>query len=298
MQIPPETVVLKVGGKSMTAAEVNRLASTFAQDIQAQAARDPKTVFASYFLMRNLADQALKEKLEETSPLKEQIELQRAQTLASAVINRYGASISISDEDARKRFEADKNEKYQQAKIRAIFLKCATPGMATTGIDLSDPNNPKQGKPPVLPTENEALLKAEELIKKARAGADFAALAKEFSDDKQSGPNGGAIPAVRQSDRIPEEIKKVVFSMKPGEISEPVKQPLGFYVVKMEERGLMAFDDAKTAVTTEIRQERFEKWMEEVRKPFDVTIENPEFFGLKAPAPAAPASAAAAPAAK
>lgn len=290
-EIPPDTVVLMVGDKPYTAGEINGLVKTFSPEIQSQAARDPKQVIQSYFLMRSLADRALKEKLEETSPVKEQLELLRYQTLASAVINRYGESIAVSDEDARQKYEAEKNEKYQQARIRAILLKCAGPGTVSTALDMSDPKAPKQEKAPSLPTENEARLKADEIIKKARAGADFAALAKELSDDKQTAANGGLYPPVRQSDRIPEAVKATVFAMKPGEISEPLRQALGLYVIKMEDRGVMPFEDAKTAVVNEIKQERFQKWMENVRKPFEVTIENPEFFGMKGAAPS-PAKAA------
>ena len=124
-------------------------------------------------------------------------------------------------------------------------------------------------------------------MKQARSGGDFAELAKKLSDDKQTAANGGLFPPLRQADRIPDDIKNVVFTMKPGEISDPVRQPIGFYIIKLEERGHMPFDDAKAGSSNEIKQERFEKWMAEARKPFEVTIESPAFFGMTPPAPAA-----------
>ncbi|MBS1875440.1 MAG: peptidylprolyl isomerase [Acidobacteria bacterium] len=296
--IPPDTVVMKVGGQPMTAAEVNRLVTSFAQDVQRQAVRDPKTVFQSYFMMRTLAEQAIKEKLDENDLVKRQIELMKSQVLASAVINRYGASIQVSDEEARARYEAEKSEKFQQAKIRSILLKCQGPGTVANALNMADPTAPKADKAPALPTESEARVKADDIVKKARGGADFAALAKQFSDDKTTAAGGGLYPAVRQADRIPEEIKKIVFSLKDGEVSEPVMQPLGLYVIRMEERGFMPFEDAKPHVTAEITQERFSQWMDETRKPFEVTIENPEFFGMSTTPGQPPSKQTPAPSAK
>ena len=51
----------------------------------------------------------MEEKLDQASPIKETLELQRMQTLAGALMNRHGASITVSDEDARKRYEAEKD---------------------------------------------------------------------------------------------------------------------------------------------------------------------------------------------
>ncbi len=285
-EVPPETVVMKVGEKSITAAELNKLVSTFSKEVQTQAARDPKQVMQSYFLMQSLAKEAVEQKLDQTSPTKETLELQRLQTLASALISQHGASIAVSDEDARKRYEAGRDQRYQQARIRAIVIKYADAGIVQTAINMSDPKAPKPEPASLLPTENEARTKAVGIVKQARNGGDFAELAKKLSDDQQTGANGGLFPPLRLADRIPDGIKNVVFTMKPGEISDPVRQPLGFYVIKLEERGAMPFDDAKPGIVNEIKQERFEKWMAEVRKPFEVTIESPEFFGMTPPKPA------------
>src|SRR5205823_5818191 len=108
------------------------------------------------------------------------------------------------------------------------------------------------------------------------------------SDDKQTGAKGGEFPMFHESDRIPEDIKKAVFALKPGEISDPVRQANGFYVVKLEERGIQPFSEVKDAVANEIKQERFQKWMTDVQKQFEVTVESPAFFGapsLQAPRP-------------
>lgn len=270
----------------MTAAEFSQLITAFPPDIQQSAQKNPKQVIQAYYLMQNLTRQAEADKLDQTSPVKETLALQRMQTLAAAVVNRHRESITVSDEDQKARYETDKDTKYNQAKIRAILISFGDPKALNANVDMSNPNSPKTTIPKSIRLEEEAKLISEDIVKQARAGGDFAAMAKAKSDDKQTGAKGGEFPMFRESDRIPDGIKKAVFALKAGEISEPVRQANGFYVVKLEERGIQPFSEVKDAVATEIKQERFQKWMTDVQKPYEVTVESPVFFGapsLQAP---------------
>jgi peptidyl-prolyl cis-trans isomerase C len=205
--------------------------------------------------------------------------LQRMQTLATAVVNRQQAAIAVSDEDSQKRYDADRDKKYQQAKIRAVFIQFADPKAINAQVDMADPNAPKVSIPKGQRVESEAKTIAEDVAKQARAGGDFAALAKEKSDDKKTGANGGEFPMLHPSDRIPEDLKKAIFTLKPGEVSDPVRAPNGFYVFKVTERGIQPFDEVKQAVANDVKTERFQKWMTDQQKQFEVTVESPAFFG-------------------
>ncbi len=74
---------------------------------------------------------------------------------------------------------------------------------------------------------------ADELVERARAGEDFAELAKEFSegDTKEM---GGDIGWIAESLSLPEH-QKVLFALQPGDVSEPVKGPAGYYIYKVDE---------------------------------------------------------------
>ncbi|GMV92240.1 MAG: hypothetical protein AMXMBFR82_20180 [Candidatus Hydrogenedentota bacterium] len=74
---------------------------------------------------------------------------------------------------------------------------------------------------------------ADELVERARAGEDFAELAKEFSEGDTK-EDGGDIGWIAESLSLP-EYQKVLFALQPGDVSEPVKGPAGYYIYKVDE---------------------------------------------------------------
>lgn len=82
--------------------------------------------------------------------------------------------------------------------------------------------------------EAEARMKAEGFLARARQGEDFAALAREFSEDPGSAPNGGDLGLFRRGDMVP-EFDEVAFTLRPGEISNLVRSDFGYHFIKVEE---------------------------------------------------------------
>lgn len=66
-------------------------------------------------------------------------------------------------------------------------------------------------------------------------GADFEGLAHKFSDDAQTGRNGGALPWVGPGNTL-KEFEDVAYSLQVGEMSAPFLSPVGYHIVKMLER--------------------------------------------------------------
>ena len=74
---------------------------------------------------------------------------------------------------------------------------------------------------------------AEEVLKKAKApGADFAALAKQYSEDDSNNANGGDLDYFGRGRMVP-EFENAAFAMKAGEISNLVKTAFGFHIIKV-----------------------------------------------------------------
>ncbi|MGH7262591.1 MAG: SurA N-terminal domain-containing protein, partial [Candidatus Rokuibacteriota bacterium] len=88
--------------------------------------------------------------------------------------------------------------------------------------------------PPVGGSEAEekAKAKVEAAIKRARAGEDFAKLAKEISEDSATAGAGGEIGTVARGELVP-AFEKAAFALRKGEISrEPVRTPFGYHAIK------------------------------------------------------------------
>lgn len=78
--------------------------------------------------------------------------------------------------------------------------------------------------------------KAQRALQRARAGEDFAALAREFSDAADRA-NGGQL-GLRTGDRYPPLFLEATRTLAPGEVTGPVRSGAGFHVIKLLERRL------------------------------------------------------------
>jgi parvulin-like peptidyl-prolyl isomerase len=87
---------------------------------------------------------------------------------------------------------------------------------------------------PEMDTDKKNREKAEEVLKRARSGEDFAKLAQEFSTDG-SKDKGGDLGWFGHGDMVP-EFEQAAYALKPGEISNVVQSKFGFHIIKLEER--------------------------------------------------------------
>jgi len=98
--------------------------------------------------------------------------------------------------------------------------------------------------------------KAEEVLKLAREGRDFAELAKEYSEGP-SGPTGGDLSFFARGAMVA-PFDEAVFQLKPGELSGVVETSFGYHIIKLEdvrEGKSRSFDEVREEIADEIRKQ-------------------------------------------
>jgi parvulin-like peptidyl-prolyl isomerase len=127
-------------------------------------------------------------------------------------------------------------------------------------------------------SEADARKLAVDLVKQLREGADFAALVTKYSDDKDSKANGGDFGTVKFNSPYPEDLKRTVFALKPGEVGDPVRQATAFYIIRVEEKSVQPLAEVREAIILDIRNDYVRKLLADLQKKFEPVIEKPEFF--------------------
>ncbi|MDQ1693339.1 MAG: peptidyl-prolyl cis-trans isomerase [Acidobacteriaceae bacterium] len=103
-----------------------------------------------------------------------------------------------------------------------------------------------------------AKAKAEDVLKQLRAGGDFAALAKKYSEDPGSKEQGGELGMLQHGVTVP-EFDKAAFSLSPGKLSEPVKTQFGYHIIQTEEKQTAhtkPFGEVKAAIIANMVRDR------------------------------------------
>jgi foldase protein PrsA len=138
----------------------------------------------------------------------------------------------LGDEYNRK---VDLQVKLQQAQFLAKLYadKVLKDKLKVTDEDVQ--NYLKQH--PELDTRAETKAKAQQILERAKNGEDFAALAKEFSEDPGSKDKGGLYENVRKGQFVP-EFETAALAAEPGQVvPELVETKYGYHIIKLEKKG-------------------------------------------------------------
>ena len=268
--VSPDTVVAEVDGKKITAAEMDKIIAGFPPNNQLALRSNPQFL-GQVFMLRRLAEDAEKAGLDKQSPYKETLEATRLQYLARIEMDQVTNTMPISEEEERKYYN-DNADKFKEVKVKAIYIAFA----ATPGKPAAD------GKKPL--TEAEAKAKIEDLAKQIQGGGDFGKLARENSDDASSASKDGDFGAINADSTYPPALKTAIFALKQGELSMPIKQPNGFYLIRAEQVGQRPFEQVFGQITQAVRQAKSQAYMKAIQEQYNVKVDSPAYFTPRIPA--------------
>lgn len=120
--------------------------------------------------------------------------------------------------------------------------------------------------------ENAVKAKAEDVLKQAKApGADFAALAKKFSEDDSNSQNGGDLDYFGRGRMVP-EFENAAFAMKAGEISDLVKTSFGYHIIKVVDskpESTRPLADVKSEIEEQLKWQKAQAEAEKIAKSLE-----------------------------
>ena len=136
-------------------------------------------------------------------------------------------------------------------------------------------------------SDEEARAKAEKLRREIQEGADFEVMAAKHSEDPLTSGVGGDTGTVRRGLPnktlvTPSEVD-LLFSLEPGDLSSIVRTPMGFALLKLEEKRKLSLTEAHPEIAARIRNQKLEAWYQNMRGQLRVVID-PSLFEASAEA--------------
>jgi peptidyl-prolyl cis-trans isomerase D len=122
-----------------------------------------------------------------------------------------------------------------------------------------------------------ALKEAEDVLAQAKAGKDFAELARQYSKDPGSARNGGDLGWAERGAYV-KPFADALFSMQPGEIRGPLKTQFGYHIIRLEaiQPGkTKTFEEARPQLEAEVRRDRATDRFGDIQEQLQAKLEQP-----------------------
>ncbi len=182
----------------------------------------------------------------------------------------FVARVKPVEADLRAYFDAHKTEYQIKEKRKAQYLLILV-GQILSGINVTDQEIREEwDKRPHEETvqashilfrvddeskDAEAKAKAEGILKRLKAGEDFATLAKQYSQDTGSAAQGGSLGSFPRGQMV-KEFEDAAFSLKPGETSGLVRTEYGYHIIRTTNRVMPDFESNRPMMMITVRAQK------------------------------------------
>lgn len=213
--------------------------------------------------------------------------------------DKFRSEVTIADGDLPPYFDAHK-EQYRVGEKRKIrYLLVSVDALRATSqpsqreverfyndnIEMYSTPEQVRASQILLKTEGkkdeEVKAKAEQVLKEAKSpGADFAALAKKYSEDEVSAKQGGDLDFFTKGRNVP-EFDEVAFTLQPGQVSDLVKSQYGYHIIKVTDKkpaSTRSLEEVRPQIVDQLTYERAQtkaadlaaQMEKEISKPADL----------------------------
>jgi peptidyl-prolyl cis-trans isomerase C len=163
------------------------------------------------------------------TPDKLKSEIRQQMQAMKLVETEIGPTVTVTDADVND-FYTKNPDKFQEPEaVHVAHILIRTPDGADDAA------------------KKKARAEAQTVLAQLKKGGDFAALAKQHSQDPGSAANGGDLGFVPKGQTVP-AFEQAAFALKAGQISGIVESPFGFHIIKM-----FAHRDARTVPLQEVK---------------------------------------------
>jgi foldase protein PrsA len=213
-------------------------------DVVKEVANGSKQKFLDQLKQQGLTEEQVRENL-------------RMQLLQTEIVEAVTKDVEVTDQDVETFYEKNKAQFTQPATrlVRHILIAC------------KKPEECRRDK-----------TRADDVYGQIRGGANFAALAKRFSEDPGSKNQGGRYQAVK-GQSVP-EFDRVAFELDRGEISRPVKTQQGWHIIQATgeptREKVTPLSTVRETIKNQLAQEKESKavtrWLDGVKKEWEPKI--------------------------
>ena len=257
-------ILARVGNKNITKADIEALISFYPANQQAIIRMDPKNEEAllnNYVTILAVAETARRQGFDKEKNMRKQIQILSDEHLAKGYVQKNVLSkVKVTDKDVEEYYKNHPKEFEKPETVKARHILIGFKG------DMTEDQKKELRK------------KADDVLKKAKGGDDFAQLASEYSDDPGSKTKGGELGYFPKGNMVP-EFENAAFNLKPGVISDVIETPYGYHIIKVEDKKaaeMPAFDSIKEQVrvkaTQDAEQKKINEFIEKAKKDTKATI--------------------------